>query len=297
MTPLSDESHRLSGDQWRAWGVAGARAGDGVVHDEVLGIPGLRATTEPLARLVSAAVAAHRGGRPGTGLVGLTGGVAAGKTTTAGALAAVLGDDHGLSSETLSTDGFLWPNAELERRGLTARKGYPETYDYQGLLAAVAALASGDRRVEVPVYDHLAYDVLAGQVMVVGAADVVIVEGLNVLQAPPSGDGGWVADRLDLGIYVDAAEADLRSWYHQRVTRLRAEATGDGSSFYDAFSALDDDAFSAVADQVWELVNLPNLVDHIEPSRDRADVVVVKASDHSVHEVRAASPRARTLLS
>ena len=106
-----------------------------------------------------------------------------------------------------------------------------------------------------------------------------------------------MADQLDLGVYVDAAEPDLRAWYRSRVARLRAEATGDGSSFYDSFAGLDDDAFGGHRRPGVGAVNLPNLVDHIEPSRDRADVVVVKAADHSIHEVRAASPRARTLLS
>lgn len=270
--------------------------------DPVLGIPGLRADTRPLARLVAAAVAdGDHGHRPG--LVGLTGAVASGKSTTAEALAEVLRDEHGLVTEILSTDGFLWPNAELERRGLTVRKGYPETFDYESLLATVVRLEQGDRHVEVPVYDHLAYDVLAGRTVEVGGAEVVLLEGLNVLQAPPVGwvgpagsDRASVADQLDLGVYVDAAEPDLRAWYRSRVARLRAEATGDGSSFYDRFAGLDDDAFGAFADQVWEAVNLPNLVDHIQPSRDRADLVVVKASDHSIRQIQAHSDRARRLV-
>ncbi len=271
--------------------------------DPVLGIPGLRAATRPLARLVAAAVAiGEHQHRPG--LVGLAGAVASGKSTTAEALAQVLIDEHGLGTEILSTDGFLWPNAELERRGLTVRKGYPETYDYESLLAVVVRLEQGDRHVEAPVYDHLAYDVVPGRSTQVGGAAVVVVEGLNVLQDPPSGQGSRgaprrgpsVADQLDLGVYVDAAEPDLRAWYRSRVAQLRAEATGDGSSFYDSFSGLDDEAFGAIADQVWEQVNLPNLVDHIEPSRDRADVVVVKAADHSIHEIEARSERARQLM-
>jgi type I pantothenate kinase len=140
----------------------------------------------------------------------------------------------------------------------------------------------------------------------VGGAAVVLVEGVNVLQDPPAGPEGpdgpdgsgraSVADQLDLGLYVDAAEPDLRAWYRRRVARLRAEATGDGSSFYDAFAGLDDDAFGVIADQVWEQVNLPNLIDHILPSRQRADLVVVKASDHSVRQIDARTERARALV-
>ncbi len=262
----------------------------------LLGIPGLRSATRPLARLVAAAVA---GDAPGhrTGLVGLTGAVASGKSTTAEALVEVLRDEHGLDTELVSTDGFLWPNDELERRGLTARKGYPESYDYSSLQGVVARLEAGDRRVEVPLYDHLAYDVVVGRTASVGGAAVVLLEGVNVLQDPPAGTAGLaVADQLDLGVYVDAAEADLRAWYRARVTHLRAEATGDGSSFYDAFAGLDDDAFARFADRVWETVNLPNLVDHIRPSRDRADLVVELASDHSVRDIQACTARARALV-
>ncbi len=229
-------------------------------------------------------------------LVGLTGGVASGKSTTAEALITVLADRHGRSTQVLSTDGFLWPNAELERRGLIPRKGFPESFDYDGLLAAVAALRAGSRSVAVPVYDHVTYDVLDGPSEEVGSADLVLVEGLNVLQAHPGGSGDEVADLLDLGVYVDAAEVDLRRWYGQRVARLRAEAPGDGSSFYDAFSAMGDDEFASFADLVWQGVNHPNLVEHIEPSRARADVVVHLGPDHHVVDLVAQTDRARALL-
>ncbi len=211
-------------------------------------------------------------------VVGLAGGVAAGKTVAAGALASVLSDRDGLAVEVVSTDGFLFPNAELDRLGLTARKGFPESYDRDALVGFITAVRKGRGPVAAPQYDHLTYDVQPDEPHLVAHVDVVILEGVNVLQEP-------FADRLDLAVYLHADELDVRRWYHARIRRLRAEAPGDGSSFYDAFAGMSDDEFAVVADVVWESVNRPNLVDHIEPTRAHADVVIEKAADHSIRSL------------
>jgi type I pantothenate kinase len=207
-------------------------------------------------------------------LVGLAGGVAVGKTATSSAIASVLTSRDRLQVEVVSTDGFLLPNAELDRRGLSARKGFPESYDDSRLLEFVDAVREG-RTVVAPRYDHLIYDVVVDGGVPVERPDVLVLEGVNALQTP-------LVDRLDLAVYLHADEEDLRRWYHARIRRLRADAPGDGSSWYDAFAEMSDDEFAVVADAVWDSINRPNLVDHIEPTRARADLVIEKAPDHSI---------------
>jgi len=293
-------ARRLSGDEWRSRCGAALAAG----ADDPPGLPGLGADVAPLAELAAelvsspashtAATLADAATNPATAptVVGMAGGVASGKSAVAATLAADLSLHHGLHAAVISTDGFLFPNAELERRGLSARKGFPESYDLERLDAVLAALRAGDRRVEVPVYDHIIYDVHPDQPQVVGHEDVLVIEGVNVLQP-------GVAGQLHLGVYVDAPEDDLQRWYRRRVARLRAEATRPGAdpgSFYAGFAGLDDEAFGQFADQVWAAVNHPNLVDHIRPTRARADLIVEKASDHSFRAVEVRTPRAEVLL-
>ncbi len=223
--------------------------------------------------------------------------MAAGKTVTTEVLVALL-DALGHRAGVVSTDGFLLSNAELERRGLTARKGFPESYDHAALVATVAALADAGRDlaepVTVPVYDHGTYDVTGTRTELDPAVDIVIIEGVNVLQpaprparpgaaSPPDTD---VADHLDLSVYLDADGDDIRAWFLQRLQRLRAETADDPSSFYAGFAGMSDAEFTAMGEAVWAGVNAPNLADHIAPSRDRADVVVDKAADHTVRRVR-----------
>jgi type I pantothenate kinase len=210
-------------------------------------------------------------------VVGLAGGVAVGKTFAAGVLASVLSDHDGRSVEVVSTDGFLLPNAELDRLGLAARKGFPESYDHARLVDFLDEVRAG-HDVMAPRYDHLTYDVVVDGGVLVKRPDVLVLEGVNALQAP-------LVDRLDLAVYLHADEEDLRRWYQARIRQLRADAPGDGSSFYDAFATMSDDEFAVVADAVWESVNHPNLVDYIEPSRARADVVIEKAADHSIRSL------------
>ena len=223
---------------------------------------------------------APRTGRPV--VVGLAGGVAVGKTATSSMLASVLADRDHLRVDVVSTDGFLLPNAELDRLGLSARKGFPESYDHARLVGFVEDVRAG-REVVAPRYDHLTYDVVVDGGVLVGRPDVLVLEGVNALQDP-------FVDRLDLAVYLHADEDDLRRWYHARIRRLRADAPGDGSSWYDSFTGMSDDEFAVVADAVWDAINRPNLVDHIEPTRARADVVIEKAADHSIRSLRLTSP-------
>ena len=245
-----------------------------------------RAALAPAADLVVRLVADARTRPPSASVVvGLAGGVAVGKTATSSMLAAVLADRDGLRVEVVSTDGFLFPNAELERRGLSARKGFPESYDHERLVKFVVAVRER-RPITVPRYDHLTYDVTVDGGVQIEAPDVLVLEGVNALQEP-------LVDRLDLAIYLHADEEDLRRWYHARIRQLRADAPGDGSSWYDGFTGMSDDEFAVIADTVWDSINGPNLADHIAPTRARADVVVEKAADHSIRSLHLVSPRSR----
>jgi len=241
----------------------------------------LRTAYAPLARIVDDR-RRERAGRDGDPfLVGVAGGVASGKTTTSRALASLLREGVGASVEVVSTDGFLLSNVELEAARLTTRKGFPESYDETALLAFVDAARAGGFPLDVPVYDHTLYDVMAER-RTIEPVEVLVVEGVNALQSLPR-SGASLAERFDLGVYVDVDEADLREWFMARMVRLRAAAAeSDEPSFYDSFAALSDERFQTVAEMVWSQINRPNLVDHIAPTRDRAEVVVEKAADHSV---------------
>jgi type I pantothenate kinase len=283
---------------------------DAPVPADLADRPDLAATHAPLAALIDTLRTAHHVQRrtvaqlldeqvtPVPYLVGVTGGVAAGKSVTATTLQSLLRDRGDLSVEVVTTDGFLLNNRELEQRGLMPRKGFPESYDHDGLLSFVVAVKSGDEVVEAPLYDHATYDVVADRTHRIARPDVVILEGLNVLQLIPPGrvpgaDGAasdlQVSDFLDFSVYVDADEADLERWYHERLARLRAESADDGAppgSFYASFASLSDEEFAAMADQVWATVNHPNIVDHVRPTRARADLILEKAGDHSVRRIR-----------
>ncbi len=281
----------LSGDRWRL------AAGEVVIPPELgdeIGATDLVATHGPLADLVSRLADAHRVQRdlvagffghaptPAPYLVGVTGGIAAGKSVSAQTLAVLLAARDGVTVEVVTTDGFLMSNQRLEGRGLAARKGFPESYDHAALLAFVVALKSGADEVHAPVYDHAVYDIVADRTQPVGRCDVVILEGLNVLQLTDRAEL-QVSDYLDFSIYVDADEDDLKAWFHARLAGLRAEAQaapGD-ASFYAAFAAMSPDEFTAMAEGVWMTVNHPNLVDHIAPTRSRADLILEKQSDHT----------------
>jgi len=215
-------------------------------------------------------------------VVGIAGGVAAGKTTLALALRDDLRDRR---VDVVGTDGFLRSNAELGARGLIARKGFPESYDVDALRAFLAGARGGRLPLRVPCYSHVTYDVDGARE--VPTVDVLIVEGVNVLSA--------AADLLDVGVYVDADETDLETWFRRRFLELTAAAADDPTSFYRMFQGLDDAGVAAVADDVWRTVNLPNLRDHVAPSAAGARLVIHKGADHAVRavDVRDDGPAAR----
>jgi type I pantothenate kinase len=224
-------------------------------------------------------------------VLGIAGSVAVGKSTTARLLEHLLASWPEQPSVALvPTDGFLLPNAELERRGLLARKGFPESYDRRALLRFVIDVKSGRDEVTTPVYSHLRYDVLPGERNVVRSPDVVIVEGLNVLQPARSGHDGRtglaVSDFFDFSIYVDAAPADVRAWYVERFHRLRETAFQNPASYFSRYARLDDEAATTEAERLWDTVNGPNLKANIEPTRSRATLVLRKEADHRVRWVR-----------
>lgn len=211
--------------------------------------------------------------RPGTVLVvGLTGSVAAGKTTLARALVEALSP---LSVETVSTDGFLLPNAVLAERGLSLRKGFPESYDVAGLSAALKAIRAGPAT--FPGYSHVTYDVDPALARTLDAPDILLLEGLGL--AAHAGD-------LDLLVYLDAEEADLEAWFLDRFLVFWRAAEHDPTSFYAQFRTMDEPQAVQFARGVWAGVNLPNLRDHIVPLRETAGVVVAKDAQHRLRIVR-----------
>ena len=221
-----------------------------------------------------------------TYLVGVAGGVSVGKSTTAGLLQQLLAarPDH-LEVGLVSTDGFLYPNAELERRGLLARKGCPESYDVERLIRFLGELKSGRPEVVAPVYSHRTYDVVADQIQTFHSPDVLIIEGVNVLDTT-SGGPPFMVDFLDYSVYVDADEADIERWYGQRFVALCAAARQDNGSFYHHFATMSTDQIERLAERVWRDVNGPNLRAHVLPTRDRADLILEKGPDHSVRRIR-----------
>ena len=224
-------------------------------------------------------------------VIGVAGSVAVGKSTTARILRELLARWPGTPRvELLTTDGFLYPNAELERRGLLERKGFPESYDRRSLLRFVAEVKSGKDEVSAPVYSHLTYDILPGERTVVRHPDVLIVEGLNVLQAPrvraDGRTGLAVSDFFDFSVYVDARTEDIKRWYVERFLGLRETTFRDPSSYFHRYAGLTDEQARETAIGIWESINERNLIDNVVTTRGRANLVLSKDEDHSVRRVR-----------
>jgi type I pantothenate kinase len=224
-------------------------------------------------------------------VIGVAGSVAVGKSTTARLLQQMLAHwpEHP-SVALVTTDGFLHPNAELERRGILHRKGFPESYDRKALLRFVIDIKSGKDEVCAPSYSHLFYDVLPDEPVAVKRPDIVVVEGLNVLQPARARDDGRmglaVSDFFDFSVYVDAATADIRRWYVDRFLRLRETAFRDPTSYFRKYADLSETEALAEAGRIWDTINGPNLEQNIAPTRARANLVLRKAGDHSVSWVR-----------
>jgi type I pantothenate kinase len=272
----------------------------------------------PLSRLVNLYVTAARAllqvtdtflGRPSLSppfVLAIAGSVAAGKSTIARVLRALLArwPDHP-HVELVTTDGFLYPNAVLDARGLMRRKGFPESYDVGRLLRFLADVKAGRPEVEAPVYSHLTYDVVPGEHVIVRRPDILIVEGINVLQAPgatgprddgAAGDGATgdgasrprvvVSDFFDFSIYVDAEEPSLRRWYVERFLKLRDTAFRRPESYFHRYASLSAEEAVETAVRIWEEINYVNLMQNIEGTRDRATLVLRKGPAHLVEEVR-----------
>ncbi|GAA0521807.1 pantothenate kinase [Saccharopolyspora subtropica] len=217
-------------------------------------------------------------------VIGIAGSVAVGKSTTARILRTLLArwPDHP-RVDLVTTDGFLYPKAELVRRGLMHRKGFPESYDRRALLRFVTEVKSGAPEVAAPVYSHVAYDILPGEQHVVRQPDILIIEGLNVLQPGPS---LTVSDLFDFSIYVDAHTDHIARWYVDRFLALRSTAFANPNSHFHHFAQLSDTEARAEAEHLWRTINEPNLVENILPTRPRATLVLRKDADHSINRVR-----------
>ena len=223
-------------------------------------------------------------------VIAVAGSVAVGKSTTARLLQTLLAAGPGSPRvDLVTTDGFLMPNAALEARGLMGRKGFPESYDRRALLRFLADVKSGREEVFAPVYDHQSYDIVPGKRQAVDRPDILVVEGLNVLQAGRRSDGTapevFASDFFDFSVYVDASESDIQTWYVERFLALRRTAFAGSSAFFHRFAALTDEQARDTALGIWSAVNAPNLRSNIAPTRSRARLVLQKAADHSVRRI------------
>lgn len=256
----------------------------------------------PLSRLLSIYVAATQdlfraqSGFLGTKdtkmpyIIGVAGSVAVGKSTTARVLQALLARWPNVPKvDLVTTDGFLYPNAILEREGLMEKKGFPESYDLPALLRFLSDVKAGRRPARAPIYSHLVYDVMPNHWIEIDRPDILIVEGLNVLQTgrlPKDGKAiPFVSDFFDFSVYIDADEDVLRDWYIERFLALRTTAFLDPKSYFHRYSKITDAEAVVTASSIWERINLVNLHENILPTRQRADLILKKTQSHRVEDV------------
>jgi type I pantothenate kinase len=223
-------------------------------------------------------------------IIGVAGSVAAGKSTTARVLQALLARwSRRPRVDLVTTDGFLFPNAVLERQGLMQKKGFPESYDLPMLLSFLSDIKAGRRPVRAPVYSHLTYDIIPNEWIEIDRPEILIVEGVNVLQTgrlPRDGKAvAVVSDFFDFSVYIDAEESVLRDWYVRRFLALRDTAFLDPRSYFNRYALLSDEEATATAIAIWERTNLANLEDNILPTRPRATLIMKKGADHVVETV------------
>jgi type I pantothenate kinase len=284
-------------ERWRELGGGVSLLG----YDELAGLSGLGEPVAieelvdiyvPLAKLLELRVEARKAWSSSLGaflqesqsvpfLIALGGSVAVGKSTAARLVVRLLQSLRpDWRIELVTTDGFLLPNAVLDERGILARKGFPESYDRRALLRFVADLKSGVAEVRVPLYSHLRYDIIDGDEQVVEKPDVLVLEGVNVLQR---GTGRvYVSDFVDFALYLDAEEEDVRRWYLERFLELRNGAFQQPESYFHRYAQLSDEEAIEVASGIWERTNRPNLLENIQPTRPRADLILEKGADHFV---------------
>ncbi|GIU53826.1 type I pantothenate kinase [Shewanella sp. KT0246] len=223
-------------------------------------------------------------------IISISGSVAVGKSTTARILQTLLQrwPEHP-KVELVTTDGFLYPLAELTHNNLLKRKGFPESYDMKMLIDFISAVKAGEPNVSAPLYSHVTYDRLTDQVQNINQPDILIIEGLNVLQTAldpsPESRSSFLSDYVDFSIYVDAEETLLKEWYQQRFLKFRQGAFSDPNSFFHHYSQLSDNEANATAAHIWDTINGPNLQTNIKPSRERANLILKKAANHLVDRV------------
>lgn len=265
---------------------------------DFLDIKEVRDVYLPLSRLLNLYVSEHQQLHKVTGdflgqrtgrvpfIIGVAGSVAVGKSTISRLLKELLSRWEGTPRvEMITTDGFLYPNAELERRGIMSRKGFPESYDRLALLKFVADIKSGAPSVSAPVYSHLVYDIVPGETNTVNNPDVLIVEGLNVLQSPGAGQDLALSDFFDFKIYVDAETENISQWFLARFDQLRETAFTNPASYFHKYAEMPYEKALATANEIWSTINLPNLIENILPTRTRATLVLQKGSQHAVERV------------